>query len=90
MSLNYAPFLPLGIANPNRLPAESSAGHHGDLHMVPLKICACICFKQLSVLVSAGAVSSLWPRKVGCLGGPDPACVAWVVPTRVHPSSCSA
>lgn len=91
-SLNSASFLPLGIAKPNRLPAESSAGHHGDFHMEPLKICACICFKRLSVplCVSAGAVSSLWPPTVGWLGGPDPASLAWVVPIPVHPSSCSA
>lgn len=91
-SLNSASFLPLGIAKPNRLPAESSAGHHGDFHMEPLKICACICFKWLSVplCVSAEAVSSLWPPTVGWLGGPDPASVAWVVPIPVHSSSCSA
>lgn len=60
MSLNYAPFLPPGTAKPNRLPAESSAGHHGDFHRVPLQICTCVCFKLLSVplSVSAGAVSS--------------------------------
>lgn len=92
-SLNSASFLPLGIAKPHRLPAESSAGHHGDFHMEPLKICACVCFKRLSsvpLCVSAGAVSSLWPPTVGWLGGLDPASVAWVGPVRVHPSSCSA
>lgn len=32
MSLNYALFLPLCVAK--RLPAESSAGHHGDFRRV--------------------------------------------------------
>lgn len=48
MSLNYALFLPLSVAKPKiRLPAESSAGHHGDFHSVlPNATNASICFNQ--------------------------------------------
>lgn len=46
MSLNYALFLPLAVAKPKRLPAESSAGHHGDFHSVLPKAYAFLCFSQ--------------------------------------------
>lgn len=50
VSLNYALFLPLCVAKPKRLPAESSAGHHGDFYTVPPeKVCSHVCFNRSSV-----------------------------------------
>lgn len=43
--------------------------------------------QQCPVVFSEGAVSSLWPLM---MGWPDLACVACVVPTRVHLPSYSA
>ena len=47
MSLNYALFLPLGVARLKRLPDESSGSHHGDFHSLLPK--AYICFNHSAV-----------------------------------------